>query len=415
MSDFGFDSALAVAADSLGFGGQGTGGPAGTSVEIAQTEGANPIVVELRGRAMPYRGVEWEGEQHTKLTWYPGNPVATQQVLGPREQPTTMQGMWKSRFIAGSMIRNGDKQAITTAFQAVQLFEGLRRSGKQVRVQWLGEVRSGIIKRFSAKFEREHDVAWELEFEWSSVDDETAPRAVVEASAPAGNDLFKLLNTVEDVLTLAPDLAASFAASIVTEINNVRDGIATVVDAFRAIETLVNLPTTILGSLSSATAALVRQISEMCRRIGGDRSSAVDILTAVQVKGAFTAAASPGRNQTGAAAASSAAVGELEFETWRRTLVATLNNLRFQLQALQEDATNRVQPRTTRIVVVAEGQTLYSLAVRYYGSADFANFLAAANRLTSIVVPFGFRLRVPARPFGGVATVEPVTDRAGDC
>jgi hypothetical protein len=34
---------------------------------------------------MPYTGVAWEGEQHSKLTWYPGNPVATQQVLGPRE------------------------------------------------------------------------------------------------------------------------------------------------------------------------------------------------------------------------------------------------------------------------------------------------------------------------------------------
>lgn len=415
MVDFGFDSALAVAADALGFGGAGAPGPAGTSIEIAQIEGDRPTVVELRARAMPYQGVAWPVEQHSKLTWYPGNPVATQQLLGPRELSTTFSGMWKSRFIAGAMVVNGDKQAVTTAFQAVQLLERLARAGKAVRVQWLGEVRTGIIKRFTPTFDREHDVAWEIEFEWNGRDDELAPRAVVEASAPAGNDLFKLLNTVEDVLTLAPDLAASFVASIVTQVNAVRDAVALVVDSFRAIESLVNLPNTVMGSMINAVGQIARQTSELVRRIGGPRSSAVDVTTAVRIKGAFTAPTAPGRTSSGAAVTTSAVAGELAFEAWRRTLVAALANLRFQTQALLDDAQNRLQPRTTRVVTVAEGQTLYQLATTFYGSPDFANFLASVNRLTSIRVPPGTLLRVPARPFGAVATIEPVTDRPGTC
>lgn len=415
MVDFGFDSALAVAADALGFGGPGDPGPAGTSFEIAQIEGDSPIVVELRGRAMPYQGVGWPVEQHSKLTWYPGNPVATQQLLGPRELPCSINGMWKSRFIAGSVVVNGDKQAVTTAFQAVQLLERVTRGGKQLRVQWLGEVRTGIVKRFTPTFDREHDVAWEIEFEWNGRNDEVAPRAVVEASAPAGNDLFKLLNTVEDVLTLAPDLAASFVASIVTQINAVRDAVGLVVDAFRAIESLVNLPNTVIGSLVNAVNSLGRQSTEMIRRIAGPRTSALDTATAVRIKGAFTAPTAPGRTQSGAALDTSAVAGELEFEQWRRTLAAGLGNLRFQAQALLDDAQNRLQPRTTRTVTVGEGQTLYSLATTFYGSPDFANFLAAANRITSIRVPPGTILRVPARPFGAVSQIQPVTDRPGTC
>jgi hypothetical protein len=404
----GFDVELLSATGGI-LGDQFGGSQAGGSLEIQQLEGSRPITVLLRGRAMPYTGVAWEGEQHSKLTWYPGNPVATQQVLGPRETNTTMGGTWKDRFIQGAVVRNGDPGVITTAMQAVQLLDELWRSGKRVRVQWAQFVRTGLIKRFTPTADRVQDIQWEIEFEWSGRDDELAPRAATQESAPAGNDLLKLLNDLEDIFTLAPAMAAAFSARIISTIADVRDGVSKAIDTLRAVETLVNLPAAVVGSLKSSVAALGRQLQDLERRIIGERSSAQDRQTATRAKGGYTDPRRLGRR--GAALSSSAVTQELSFEAWRRTLAFAARALNAKLQRVLLDVLARSQPPTTRVVVVRQGQTLYSLATEFYGSPDFANFLANTNRLQTALVPAGFRLRVPDRPLGAAANIEPVTDR----
>lgn len=386
------------------FEGQITGG----SFEIAQLEGDNPITVLLRGRAMPYPAVAFEGEQHSKLTWYPGNPVATQQVLGPRESSTTIHGFWKDRFIRGSILKNGSDTAIQSAAQAVQLFEQLRRAGKRVRVQWSHQVRSGLIKRFVATPDRVQDQAWEIEFEFASRDDEEAPKASTEQAAPAGNDLLKRQNALEDLATLSPDMAFALAAEVISRIQGIRDQISKVVDLLRIVETAVNLPGAVLGALKASVASLGRQLTELLRRITGERVSAQDRQTATRGKGDYTNPAAPGRR---GARASSSLTQEAQFEIWRRSMGLSAAALLFQLQVLTDDVIQRSRPATTRVITVGEGDTLYSLAVRFYGSSDFANFLALSNRLTTALVPPGYRLRVPDRPLGAAAQIEPLTSR----
>lgn len=407
-SFFGFDDQL-VSATGGTFGDPFGGAQGGTSLEIQQLEGARPLTVLLRGRAMPYQGVGWEAEQHLKQTWYPGNPVATMQVLGPREQPTTMGGMWKDRFIRGAMVRNGDALAVTTALQAVELFNELWRSGKRVRVQWAQFVRSGVIARFTATPDRAQDIAWEVEFAWDSRDDEQAPRAATEESAPAGSDLMKLLNDIEDICVAAPAMAAAFNARIISTIREVSDRVSKIIDVLKVIETVVNLPAAVLGALVTNAEALGRQLQDLQRRILGERSSAQDSQTSQRAKGGYT---DPGRlGRKGAALVSSSVTQELEFEAWRRTLGLALGALGGKMFRVTADVLNRQRPATTRVVTVKQGETLYTLATRHYGSPDFANFLAQQNRLTGAAVPPGFRLRVPDRPLGAAARVELVTDR----
>ena len=383
---------------------------AGSSFEIQQLEGANPITVLLKGRAMPYQGVSWGVEQHSKITWYPGNPVATQQVLGPREDSGfSIRGMWKDRFIGGNVVKNGDASSISSAAQAVQLFEQLLRAGKRVRVQWAQEVRSGIIRRFKPEADRLQDWRWELEFEWSSRDDEEAPKASVQAPGPAGNDLLKRLNQLEDAIALATDTAQALVATVVSDIATIRDNVSKVVDLLKLVETVVNAPAAVLGALKAAVGALGRQIQDFAQRIGGPRTSALDNQTSTNIKGGgFALSTNPGK---GGAPPSSSVAQELSFEVWRRTVVAQALALLFQLQRLSDDAVQRSRPTTTRIVVVKDGQSLYSLAQQFYGSPDFANFLALNNRLQSAIVPPGFRLRVPDRPSQATASIEPVSAR----
>ena len=376
-----FDAELALAGNAAGFTDPFNGAVAGSSFEIAQLEGSNPITLVLRGRAMPYRSVEFPVEQHSKITHYVGNPVATQQILGPREMATVIKGMWKARFLSGAVLVNGDPSRITSPAELVQLVEGMTRAGKAVRVQWAFEVRTGILKAFTPTFDRIQDVAWEIEFEWSGRDDEEAPKAATEASAPAGNNLLKEVAAIEEVQALAPPTALEFANGLVAEIAAVRDRATEIVDSLQQIEALVNLPAATLGAFRSSVAQLVRQLTEFERRINGSRSSAVDSRTATSVKGATNQPAAPGRNAAGSVKRSSAGVQLLQWESWRRSMARNLVNMRFRLQRLDLDVAARQQPEATRVVTAREGETLYSLATRLYGSPDFANFLAQANRL----------------------------------
>lgn len=409
-----FDNLTNFAADSLGLT-EESAPVGGTSVSIAQIEGdqRSRTFVELIGRAMPYRGVEWEIEQRSKLTWYPGNPVATQQIFGSTELPTEMNGAWKDRFIRGAVVVNNDPEAVKTASEAVALFHTLARAGKQVRVQWLTEVRTGIIKAFRPTYDREQDVRWALTFEWNSRNDEVRPRSALEQT-PASDSL-NLLNLVEDIITLAPDIAAAFVASIVSAIDDVRERVSEVFNLLRIAETLVNLPSTLVGAIKSAVDELTRELGELIRRIGGGRSSAQDNITSTSAKGPTTSSISQGLSFSGATSSSSSDTQEAVFEGWRRTLTRALGQLRFQLQRSRIDIIDRTQPRTTRVVTVQSTDTLYSLAQRFYGSSDFANFLANTNGLQTAVVPSGFQLRVPPRPFGAAGNPEIVSSAETPC
>jgi len=380
------------------------GSAAGTVVTLEELEGTTKRKITLTGRAVPYQGVEWEGEHKSKVTWYPGNPVATQQLLGPQEMSTIFQGMWKDRFMLDSggagAIQVVPGADIDTAEKAAILFDELRRSGKLLRVQWLSQVRAGILKIFRTDWDRPQDLRWRMEFEWQSLNDEEAPRAAIEP-LPAP-DLFNLLNFLEDILTLAPQLVNAFVAGIVSSINSIRDRVSNVFNILRVAGTLLNLPATIAGALKAAIGSLVRELTELIQRLGG-RSN---VTAPNDVSGPSISPTEPSRDVTGGGKPSSAATQELELEKWRRSMIRTAAALRVASQKAVSDQLDRLQPRTTKRITVMAETSLYKLARDEYGSADFANYLANTNGLTTANVPAGFQLRIPPRPFSAAVLPE---------
>lgn len=135
--------------------------------------------LELRGRALPYQPFTLEGKMRADVTWYPGNPTATVQMLGTEEAPTTINGMWKDRFIksvdffgtraetpAAVALFNG--QQVEDALALTQAVTQLRLGGQLLRVTWDEQVREGILIRFKETWRRREDVEWEMEFQWVS-------------------------------------------------------------------------------------------------------------------------------------------------------------------------------------------------------------------------------------------------------
>ena len=161
---------------------------------IRETTGPGRQVV-LQGRSLPYRGVAWEGEQRMEVKWYPGSPVGSAQVLGPKYMPTQMEGMWKDAFLASEENRaklfnfppvaaaaragtraGGGKSfqssgSVPSAFaeRARTLRDAMaiiQKSGQLLYVEWASLARYGFLRRTRFEHEREEDIRWELEFEW---------------------------------------------------------------------------------------------------------------------------------------------------------------------------------------------------------------------------------------------------------
>lgn len=394
-----FESIINTTLDSFGLL-SSTSSRAGTSLEIRQIEGADPVTVLLRERAMPYQEPSFKTVLKTKKTTYPGNPVATQQVLNPDLDNTTFEGTWKERFLRGAVVINGNEDAVTSVDQVIAIFENLSLSGKLVRVQWLSFVRTGLLVGFDVKPQNAVDMKWELEFEWQSRDDSILGSRAAAFTTPSPDDLLNLLNTIEDIITMAPGVVQSFNAVVVSAVRDISNKLGEIVNLLRVAEAVISMPAQVEGAIQSLVLTLVRQVQDLTRQLS-DRWS-----ESFMGKGLALALASSTVQPETLGSQSSALASQASYAAWSRSLTLSLGALSFATQRAYQGVVDRTKPSGLRVVTVAEGETLYSLAQKLYGSPDFANFLAVVNGLTSVRVPPGFQLRAPGRPFGALGQVE---------
>ena len=182
---------------------------------------ASKPTLQLSGRAMPYQGFELEGTMTAEFTWYPGNPVASAQMLGSKEKATTLKGMWKDKFIRSVTDENiavepqavalFDRQQVVSVIDLCAKVDKIRLAGQPVRVEWGELVRVGILIRFKQNWIRFEDVEWEMEFQWTSRGGKQKPVTiphVVTASSFA-----KDLQTFSDNLFVALKPPAEFQAA----------------------------------------------------------------------------------------------------------------------------------------------------------------------------------------------------------
>lgn len=396
----GFDgSALRVAADTLGIGGSGkSSGGAGTSFEISEIGGSTVV---LKDRACPFPECSWPTEQKTKKTNYPGNPDASIQVLGYDLPDLEIEGEWNYRFLPKTIVVDGSPDFVQTPAEACRLFDKMARSGRMVRVQWLNIVRVGVLKKFTPTPMRETDFKWAMAFEWAKADDANPERPNLPSKGFGLSDIMKALNFVEDVLALAPDLAASLNATLVSGVRSLQAEVSLLVQSVRAVESLLYLPSAVFGAIESAVASIRDQCTELARRLSGPRMSARGEATAATASALSSDPALPSGSPQ------SPASQQATFEGWSRTSAKALLNLRAQVLGVSEELALRVRPGVAKRITVRAGETLGSIAAREYGSDSYATYLAHVNRLQSALVSPGTELRIPERPYGGAEYVEP--------
>lgn len=348
------------------------------SLIIQELTGVSPRRVELKGRALPYRPVAWGLRMRTNNTWYPGNPVSTQQVLGPEEPETSMNGMWKDRFLATEVKVQGDETFpdAPLAEDLIKLIYDIQRSGNELRVQWGFEVRSGIMVEFIPSYERLEDVAWSMEWEWNSRNDEEAPRGAEEPDP--FSELLSALNRLDDALSFEPlpGLVEDFAAQLLDTIDRVRGTLANVFDLLRTANAVLALPGQVLGALAAAVDSLVQELLEELSRL-------ID---------------TPASQQS----AATELADVLAFEFWKRDVGRSMNVLAAQALLTNETLQDRANPRATQFVTTPADTTLYALSIAFYDTPDFANFLLRTNRnavgVDDAAVAAGTVIAIPPRP-----------------
>lgn len=354
----------------------------GGSFTVQELTGEQRVVV-LRGRAKPYRPLAFASSMRTKNTWYQGNPVSTQQVLGPELDPTTVEGKWKDRFIAGAeadggegaILVNNDPDAVQSADAAVALFESIRSGGNAVRVVWGSRVREGILVFFKADYDRQQDIAWTMEFEWHSEGQQEVRAVEIPTNR---DDLLNGMNSLDDILGFSPeDVAQAFNAQLLDTIQTTRAAVGDMFGVLRAANTVVSTPASVAGGVSAAAESIRLELTEEIGRLTENPVFSTP-------DSAVMFAVSPS--------------SVMLVEAYRRTTARRAASVR--CDALNLDRQERAVP-VIQVVPVPQDTSLYTLSVRYYGTPDFANFLADANDLTSKVVPAGFQLRIPPKPAGG--------------
>lgn len=360
----------------------GTGLPPPPAFVIRELTG-QARTVELHGRALPFRPVSWGARQRTRIAWYQGNKVATQQVLGPETVPTTIEGTWSDRYIADTVYVNASASDIRSAEQCVALFYDLLSSGNTLRVTWGSESRIGVLKEFVPSWDRQEDVRWRCEFEWSAFDDSVQPRALKEQ----GQNLLDKMNALDDLLasgTLALDMTRAVTASTLAAVDRVREKIGQSFDIIRALGVLVAAPATLLGALRSAVESIRLELTEEIQR-----------MTETPSWGARSG------HKDGSPAVSARPASLIRVEDRRREIALAMMALMqasLSMLAVQED---RHKPKPIAVITVSEDTSFYAISSRFYGTPDLAGYLARTNGQQSMVAVAGVVLSIPPRPAPG--------------
>ncbi len=336
--------------------------------------------IELHARALPFRPVSWGGRMRTKLTWYQGNPVATQQVLGPEEQPTSMGGKWSDRYIQGTVFVDGNPNVVQTAEQCVRLFDDVRRSGNTLHVVWGSESRVGVLQEFEANYDAAEDVAWRAVFEWSGRGEEQALRV---ADAPAPN-LLGDMNALDDLLAFGPtDVVLRVQESLLATVDRVRAKVGEAFDVIRVINQVASTPAILFGALSNALQSIAAELDDELSRL-------------MEVPSWGASATLPTSQGSPSAVARVAAL--LSVDRHRHDVAAAMSTLRDSALRMGEQAEVRAAPAALTVVTVPADTSMYALASRFYGDPDLAGYLARRNGLQSMIAPAGFQLVAPPRP-----------------
>jgi hypothetical protein len=363
--------------------------------------------LDLIGGGLPLKGAPWGGTTTVVTQWNAGNPEAVQHVLQPQQDPTSMEGVWRTPQLIGSPCQytetGGSPQPVTTAASLLRIFASFQQSCQLLRVVWtnrqgereLKMVRIGRLQQFVPKPDTLDDIPWTANFEWIS--DGGQARTLVAAQddvLAASRDSIIVLNNV--------------AASI--EEDHIRASRQTKNQATQFslgdLEALAGAPLATLDSFSRAATALSSELQELGKIILKVRDTPAALanralttaINAVSVANTFLDEVSRKGPETVALKNNAAylvqATAYYAGAQSQAQLMVSINERlarsaqqrRSALAGSSSGPGQLQQAEVQQLYIPKDGDTFALLAARFYNNTDLGPALARVNGYSSYAI-----------------------------
>ncbi len=372
-------------------------------MRISQVDGPRRTIV-LRGTSLVHvdrmeGGISLGRSQRVKIKYPPGAPVANVQVIGPVYKPLEIEGRWDDKKLANpansadligfppqpnlltrDYARQGNAAVSagvggqTTAKRARVLaaaMDLLLMEGQMLRVEWASYVRYGYLTEFDPQPIGEETIYWTATFTWTGETNALPKfRKKPQLDAPSVLDqVIGFLNRITDAFNRLAVVAPIYM-------------------------TLSNTP---LGALNAA----VQELAAAMERFAGALQSR-NFLDNVRASFIKVRAAATLLYQT-----LHRVLGNEDPMTPRAKEEARygITLLRKEILDLMAAMTERErllaeisqQPTVLATVIMGEGDTLRSLAAKYYGDQKLWTIIAEYNGLTKSVQPVRTQVFIPEK------------------
>ena len=357
--------------------------------------------IVLQGRSLPYRGTEWGGTMELDVNWFPGNPIAAVQVIGPRESPTTIVGKWKDIFLADAQNRgvlaNFPKLTRTATAEAVgrggdtfqsagsvpsqfaeraralrDAFRLLRKSGVLVEVEWGSIVRFGFITETVFPHDREEDIDYAITFTFLGDSPSQPKPKLLDIDLLAGlKALLAILDKIINGLLTAIFNAQQWLTRIQQFITKIGSFVSELLSSIEAIANFAFAPADVLGNIRAQLTGIKLAALDLFATLDSAQSAAVE--------GAILGNPTTIARNTLLQQRVRANVQEMAAEAARQEALINQANV----------------PELLGIIAMPGSQTLRDVSQRFYSNTEDWRLIASFNGFSSSIVPRGTVVRVP--------------------
>lgn len=326
------------------------------------------LSTEGGARAIPKRPWNLPGKQRVVRTDYPGARKASAQVLGPKHEPSTLEGRWDDRWnFAGYAIAERDR------------FEAMCQRGNPVRVSFETEVYDCIITDWNFEFHRGAYIKYSFTIDNYGRPGAPVGAAVAESTVPSAIQAFDDTNFLAQA---AMDTHKGAPASAISGTSR-----STVDTTLRSMSANLNKLADVLDTRSGILKPIgeFKKTATMFRMVQGDASSVIGALVSARAD-----------TELGI----KTAMNVLDFECWSRDMRYQSRLLMGQSAAAALGMEERGAPKGIGIYRPHAGESLYAISRRFYGTAHSWRLIYDRNGLATMRLDGTERLIIPERGVG---------------
>ena len=373
--------------------------------------------IELHGSAMPVWGAQWRTETTIVTEFYPGNAVeGDQQVLGPKEMPSTWTGDWRINQLVSDPSLFTDSDGTPTSVTSPQLlrdiFDSFRANSRRLRVSFIATneanpagtgsiVREGRLQAFQFALTDLTLLEWEAKFDWVgrggvlqkvvATRADNVPSAAAALAVAADAMLTAIAATELANAAISPPankltlgrleaiaaLPTSYASALQTSASHV---LSDVQQVGTLLTTLKNSPLSIVNSGT----AIAKQAIEVCQQFIDDVSrTPSELLTTKSNVADILHAANDFHTVSDSAVVVARKAQEMDAKIRQQSKAAGLSSKAGMKVHVQ--GSTQVQ-EILAIHVVKSGETPDAISQRYYQTIDHAVDIMRANKLPMHIV-----------------------------